>query len=131
MNTSPRQPVPLVPPQPPLVSELHSPSAPASVVSLKDLSADLPLQHGAYHFPAYHFIDVSGLARLAADRKLGLVRIGVPPPRIAFMAEAGISVDNVADLPWTTLEGSIGARGQWDAAGAAHPAAGTACESAG
>ena len=107
VDASPRQPVPLAPPQPPLVSGVHSPSAPASVVSLKDLSTDLLLQHGAYHFPAYHSIDVSGLARLAKARKLGFARIGVPPPCIAFMAEAGISVENVADLSWTTLEGLV------------------------
>ena len=77
------------------------------MVSLGDLSAGLPPQYGAYDFTAYHAVDMSGLARFTEARKLGLAQIGVPPPCIAFMAEAGVSMDNVADLPWETLEGLV------------------------
>ena len=106
-GTSPSLPALGAPPQPPGLSGLHPPSAQASVVSLGDLSAGLPPQYGAYDFTAYHAVDVSGLARLTEARKLGLAQIGVPPPCIAFMAEAGVSMDNVADLPWETLEGLV------------------------
>ena len=124
-DATPPQPVPLASLQPPLVSEVHPPSESVSVMSLKDLSTDLPLQYDAYHLPGYqHSVDVSGLTRLTAARKLGLAQIGVPPPCIAFMAEAGVSVDNVTDLPWTTLEGLVReVGGVGPGAGAAHPAA--------
>ena len=92
-DTSPSRPTLLAPPQAPVLGGSHSPSAQASVVSLGDLSAGLPPQYGAYHFPAYHAVDVSGLARLTEARKLGLAQIGVPPPCVAFMAEAGVSMD--------------------------------------
>jgi hypothetical protein len=58
-DASPSLPVPLASLQPPFVNEAHSPLAPGSVVSLKDLSTELPLD-GEYHHPACHSIDVSG-----------------------------------------------------------------------
>ena len=106
-GTSPETPSLVAPPQSLGLGGLLPPSAQAPVVSLGDLSAGLPPQYGAYDFTAYHAVDMSGLARFTEARKLGLAQIGVPPPCIAFMAEAGVSMDNVADLPWETLEGLV------------------------
>ena len=36
-----------------------------------------------------------------------MAQIGVPPPCVTLLAEAGISADNLADLPWAVLENIV------------------------
>ena len=79
-------------------------SVPASVVSLADLSAELLL-------PTAYQAGEAGVAeimRLTETRKVGMAQIGVPPPCLTLLAEAGVYAGNLADLPWTVLDSMVG-----------------------
>ena len=47
------------------------------------------------------------LARLTSARMLRMAQMGVPPPCVMYLAEAGISADNMTDLPWAVLENMV------------------------
>ena len=106
MGFSPYQPVAAAPPQPPLSGVGQVTSTHASVVSLGDLSAAVPLQQALAHSPEYQTHSGAGvaeLARLTSARMLRMAQMGVPPPCVTHLAEAGISADNISDLPWAVL----------------------------
>ena len=42
-----------------------------------------------------------------ASRVLGMAEIGVPPPCIAVLSEAGVHAGNMADLPWEVVQSTV------------------------
>ena len=106
MGFSPFAPGAMAPSQPPLVESGQASSAPASVVSLGDLAAALPPQQAVPHTPACHASSTGDaeLTQLTPLRMVRMPHIGVPPPCVTLLAEAGVSAENLADLPWGVLE---------------------------
>ena len=84
-------------------------SSPAAVVPLSAIGADVQLQ-GVVAQPTAGQVAGAGeseLAQLTASRVLGMAEIGVPPPCIAVLSEAGVHAGSVADLPWEVLESTV------------------------
>ena len=92
----------------PMSEVVHS-SPSTSVVSLSALAAGLPLQRVGVQSPANQAggTGESELARLMASRVLGMAEIGVPPPCIAVLSEAGVHAGNMADLPWEVVHSTV------------------------